>query len=115
MPTAEATTATPAVFAALADETRWQILLRLGSAPASASGLASDLPVSRQGIAKHLAVLRRVGLVSAERVGREVRYAAVGSRLSAIGHDLEAVAAGWERRLAGIKARAEAATPEGDR
>jgi DNA-binding transcriptional ArsR family regulator len=101
-------TSVPTVCAALADETRWQILVRLGSAPASASTLASELPVSRQAIAKHLAVLRETGLVSAERVGREVRYAAVGSRLSAVARTLEGVAATWERRLEGIKERAEA-------
>ena len=47
-----------AMFAALADDTRWAILTRLGEAPASASALARELPVSRQAIVKHLEVLR---------------------------------------------------------
>ncbi|MCK6210448.1 metalloregulator ArsR/SmtB family transcription factor [Georgenia sp. EYE_87] len=98
----------PTVCAALADETRWEILVRLGSAPASASTLASELPVSRQAVAKHLVLLRETGLVSAERVGREVRYAAVGARLNAVARTLEGVAAGWDRRLEDIKVRAEA-------
>ncbi|MEV7229617.1 MULTISPECIES: metalloregulator ArsR/SmtB family transcription factor [Polymorphospora] len=105
-------TADPAlapVFAALADETRWAILVRLGEGPASASALAVEFPVSRQAIVKHLAVLQGTGLVRAERVGREVRFAAVGSRLSALGRDLERIASGWDRRLARIKAMAEAA------
>jgi DNA-binding transcriptional ArsR family regulator len=108
-------TSVPAVCAALADETRWAILVRLGSAPASASTLASELPVSRQAIAKHLAVLRETGLVLAEPVGREVRYAAVGARLSAVARTLEGVAAGWEHRLEDIRVRAEAgsAAPSG--
>ncbi|GAA1642978.1 ArsR/SmtB family transcription factor [Georgenia ruanii] len=97
----------PAVCAALADETRWAILARLGTAPASASALAAEMPVSRQAIAKHLAVLRDTGLVAAERVGREVRFAAVGSELSRVGRAIESVATGWDRRLARLKAQAQ--------
>jgi DNA-binding transcriptional ArsR family regulator len=107
VPPAEPAPSVPEVCAALADETRWEILVHLGSAPASASALAAVVPVSRQAIAKHLAVLHDSGLVSAERVGREVRYVAVGSRLSAVARTLEGVAAGWERRLESVKARAE--------
>ena len=57
-----AATLTP-VFAALADDTRWQILQELGRADLSASALATVLPVTRQAIAKHLAVLGEAGLV----------------------------------------------------
>jgi DNA-binding transcriptional ArsR family regulator len=35
------------VFAALGDDTRWAILARLGEAPASASALAREFPISR--------------------------------------------------------------------
>lgn len=98
----------PVVFAALADDTRWGILLRLGRSSASASALARELPVSRQAIAKHLAVLQEVGLVEAERDGREVRFVAVGARLSEAAGQLERIAAGWDRRLERIKMRAEA-------
>ncbi|ORL72204.1 ArsR/SmtB family transcription factor [Prescottella equi] len=100
--------AAPVVFAALADDTRWDILLRLGRHPASASALARELPVSRQAIAKHLAVLQDVGLVVPERDGREVRFVAVGARLSEATAQLERIASGWDRRLARIKMRAEA-------
>ena len=95
------------VFAALADDTRWRILQRLGRSPASASGLAAEFTVSRQAIAKHLAVLERCGLVTAERAGREIRFSAVGSRLSAVGRAIDAVGAGWDRRLSAIKDAAE--------
>ncbi|RCK71001.1 MULTISPECIES: ArsR/SmtB family transcription factor [Desertihabitans] len=96
-----------AVCAALGDETRWSILTALGEAPASASALATRLPVSRQAIAKHLEVLQRVGLVEPVRVGREVRYQVLGSELSATARRLEAIGVAWERRLADIKAIAE--------
>ena len=95
------------MFAALADETRWSILTALGEGDASASALAGRLPVSRQAIAKHLAVLQEVGLVEPVRVGREVRYRVLGSQLSDTAHRLDAIGAEWERRLATIKEIAE--------
>ncbi|QBJ96701.1 ArsR family transcriptional regulator [Rhodococcus sp. ABRD24] len=97
----------PVVFAALADDTRWSILMRLGQSPASASALARELPVSRQAIAKHLAVLQDVGLVEAERDGRELRFVAIGARLNEAATQLERIASGWDRRLERIKMHAE--------
>jgi len=95
------------VFAALADETRWSILSALGEGDASASALANRLPVSRQAIARHLEVLHEVGLVEAERVGRELRYRVLGSELSATARRLDAIGSAWDRRLAAIKEIAE--------
>ncbi|GAA2250466.1 metalloregulator ArsR/SmtB family transcription factor [Herbiconiux moechotypicola] len=95
------------VMAALGDDTRWSILTALGDGDASASALAERLPVTRQAIAKHLAVLAEVGLVETERVGREVRYRVVGARLSATARRLDAVGAAWDRRLAALKHVAE--------
>lgn len=95
------------VFAALGDETRWSVLEALGEGDASASALADRLPVSRQAIAKHLAVLEAAGLVEPVRVGREVRYRVLGSRLSATARHLDRIGAEWDRRLAAIKEIAE--------
>jgi DNA-binding transcriptional ArsR family regulator len=95
------------VFAALGDETRWSVLAALGEGDASASALAGRLPVSRQAIAKHLAVLQEVGLVEPVRVGREVRYRVLGSRLRATATRLDAIGTEWDRRLAAIKEIAE--------
>lgn len=95
------------VFAALADDTRWRILTRLGEAPASASALARELPVSRQAIVKHLEVLRGAGLVEAETVGREVVHRALGGTLSSLARDLDRIAAVWDRRLGELKRLAE--------
>ena len=95
------------VFAALADDSRWQVLVALGHRPASASALADELPITRQAIAKHLKVLTDVGLVEATRVGREIRYEAVGARLDEVARRLERIAAGWDRRLNTIKNLAE--------
>lgn len=97
----------PAVLGVLADETRWRILTELGAQDLSASALAVRLPVSRQAIAKHIGVLADAGLVESVRVGREVRYRALGARLSALGRELETVGRRWETRLAAIKRIAE--------
>ena len=55
------------VFAALADPTRRAILAALASGgPATATDLAVRLPITRQAIAKHLALLADAGLVAPE-------------------------------------------------
>ncbi len=95
------------MFAALADETRWSILTALGEGDASASALAGRLPVSRQAIAKHLAVLPEVGLVEPVPVGRELRFRVLGAGLTATAQRLDAIGREWDRRLAAIKEIAE--------
>jgi len=97
----------PAALSVLADETRWRILSEIGATDLSASALAGRLPVSRQAIAKHLAVLAEAGLVESVRAGREIRYRALGARLSALANDLEAIGRRWDRRLEAIKRIAE--------
>jgi len=97
------------VLAVLADETRWKILTEIGAADLSASALAGRLPVSRQTIAKHLAVLAEAGLVESVQVGREIRYRALGSRLSKLAGELESIGRLWDRRLEAIKRIAEQA------
>ena len=94
-------------FAALADDTRWNVLVRLGQEPASASTLARELPVSRQAIVKHLEVLAGAGLVVSRRRGREVVHVAVGERLSSLGRNLERIGRGWDDRLTALKETAE--------
>jgi DNA-binding transcriptional ArsR family regulator len=99
-------TLTP-VFAALGDDTRWAILTRLGQAPASASALARELPISRQAIVKHLELLSGAELVESEKVGRELVYRAVGGRLSDVARQLERIGRTWDNRLGRIKRLAE--------
>ena len=59
------------VFAALADPTRLEVLTRLARlGPATATDLATDLPISRQAVSKHLAALDAAALVERHRNGR---------------------------------------------
>jgi DNA-binding transcriptional ArsR family regulator len=95
------------VFAALGDPTRLAVFRAVAAAgPVTATELAGELPVTRQAVAKHLAVLRDAGLVSCEREGREARYAPAGAGLDAAGRWLAEAGAQWDRRLARLSARA---------
>ena len=63
------------VFAALADPRRRELLELLAGAPGTSAGaLAARLPVSRQAVAQHLAVLEECALVSRRRAGRQVLF-----------------------------------------
>jgi DNA-binding transcriptional ArsR family regulator len=96
------------LWAAIADPTRQQLLdLILASGDATATALARDLPITRQGIAKHLAVLERAGLVQASRSGREVRFTVREDRLDQATRRMAQVLARWDARLATIKRIAE--------
>ncbi|MFE4696730.1 ArsR/SmtB family transcription factor [Streptomyces sp. NPDC056738] len=98
------------VLAALADPTRRRLLdLLAARGEVTATKLAEELPVSRQAVVKHLAVLDAAGLVTGSRVGREVRYAVRPAALNATARWMSALAADWDRRLADVKRVAEAA------
>ncbi|MET8165910.1 metalloregulator ArsR/SmtB family transcription factor [Streptomyces sp. NPDC005329] len=101
------------VLGALADPTRRRLLdLLAAQGEATATTLAERLPVSRQAVVKHLAVLDAAGLVSGGRVGREVRYAVRPAALDTTARWMASLAADWDRRLANIKRVAEAAEQE---
>lgn len=88
------------VLAALADPTRRAVFERLNSqGPASASKLASELPVSRQAIAKHLSTLDSVGLVDRSQEGRQVVYSARVAPLKDVASWLDTVGSDWDARL----------------
>lgn len=92
-----------ALFRALGDPTRWALLGRLAESPASASALAAEFPLTRQGLAKHLAHLREAGALVATREGKELVYSVRADALEGMGEALQAVAKGWDRRLEGIR------------
>ncbi|MCX5250602.1 hypothetical protein OG895_36300 [Streptomyces sp. NBC_00201] len=69
------------------------------------------LPVTRQAVAKHLAVLDRACRVRGLRTGREVRHEAHLKPLERTAHWLNALAAQWDRRLDAIKDLAEQEEP----
>ena len=89
-----------AVFAALADPTRRRVLRLVAErGPTSATLLERELPVTRQAIVKHLAVLSRAGLVTRQRAGQEVRYAPVPEPLDEVSAWIAEIGARWDQRL----------------
>jgi len=98
----------PAVFAALADPTRWRLLGTLArQGEGTATTLAAELPISRPAVIKHLVVLDRAGLVTRRRAGREVRYRVEPARLEQTARQIAGLAAAWDTRLVALKALAE--------
>jgi DNA-binding transcriptional ArsR family regulator len=93
------------VFIALADPTRRGILAALASGgPATATDLANRLPISRQAIAKHLALLAEAGLVTAEPgERRRVRYQLRSAPMQVAQQFLAALARDWDGRLDALK------------
>lgn len=92
-----------AVFAALADPTRRQLLALLGSGgEASATELARSLPVTRQAVQKHLGVLAAADLVATHRVGREVLYRPTPAPMSNAMAWMAEVGSQWDARLAAL-------------
>jgi len=95
-----------AVFGALSDPTRRRMLTLIGErGEASASGLARELPITRQAVSKHLAILAAAGLVSQRREGREVRYRLTPAPLSDAVSWMASVGAEWDTRLAALERR----------
>jgi DNA-binding transcriptional ArsR family regulator len=93
-----------AVFAALADPTRRQVLRAVAEqGPVTATALADGLPVTRQAVAKHLGLLREAGLVAAERAGRETRFTARTPPHDHHAAWAEAAGRRWDDRLARLR------------
>ena len=90
-----------AVFGALSDPTRRALLSAIAEQPAAtATELASQLPISRQAVLKHLNALTDAGLLARTRSGREVRYRFTPAPLSDAVGWMAAVGAEWDERLA---------------
>jgi DNA-binding transcriptional ArsR family regulator len=97
------------LWAALGDPMRLRLLdLLLEHGEATASTLATELPITRQGIAKHLQVLQRADLVRAHRAGRETRFTVRDERLAQAQRQMARLATRWDERLRRIKRIAEA-------
>ena len=91
---------TDAIFTALADATRRRVIRALSEqGPATATGLAANLPVTRQAVTKHLRVLENTGLVRHEKRGREVLYELDPERLQDARAFIDTVSARWDRAI----------------
>jgi DNA-binding transcriptional ArsR family regulator len=93
-----------AVFDALAEPTRRRVVETLArGGTVTASGLAGELPISRQAVSKHLNALRGAELVTSTRVGRETHYKLRPDPLDEAAHWIQMVSAEWDDRLEALR------------
>ena len=91
---------TAALFAALGDSTRLQIIGRLaGSAVLSIATLTAGTGVTRQAVTKHLEVLDEVGLVHSSWQGRERMWALEPGQIDVARRTLDLIAAQWAQAI----------------
>jgi len=96
------------LWSAIGDPTRRTLIdLLRADGPGTATSLSERLPVTRQAVSKHLAVLDRVGLVHAEPAGRERHFQVDEAQLARAAAQLAAVGDTWDTRLRSIKRIAE--------
>jgi DNA-binding transcriptional ArsR family regulator len=104
----ETTDESSAVLAALADPTRRRLLDILATRDeATATMVAKGLPISRQAVVKHFAVLTNAGLVTSRRQGREVLYSLRPEKIQITARWMADLASSWDTRLQRIKRIAE--------
>jgi ArsR family transcriptional regulator, cadmium/lead-responsive transcriptional repressor len=96
------------LWSAVSDPTRRRMLdLLLVDGSATATSLSEQLPVTRQAVAKHLALLDRAGLVHGAAAGRERRYRVDAVQFARAAEQLTKVGSSWDARLRRIARIAE--------
>ncbi|GAA4112365.1 metalloregulator ArsR/SmtB family transcription factor [Knoellia locipacati] len=91
-----------ALFHALADRTRRDILRRVLAGEHSVSTLARGYDMSFAAVQKHVAVLERAGLVSKRRSGREALASGEVEALRSVASMLTELESVWRGRIARI-------------
>jgi DNA-binding transcriptional ArsR family regulator len=92
------------VFAALGDETRLGLVVRLcEEGPQSIAKLTEGADVTRQAVTKHLRVLADAGVVQGSRDGRESVWRIEPDRLEAASRSLDVVSARWDAALGRLR------------
>jgi DNA-binding transcriptional ArsR family regulator len=96
------------LWSAIGDPIRRRLLdLLLAEGVGTPTSLSEHLPITRQAVTKHLAVLDRAGLVHATPMGRERRYEVDEAQLTRAVRQLTEVGKTWDARLNRIKRIAE--------
>ncbi|WP_426563718.1 ArsR/SmtB family transcription factor [Angustibacter sp. McL0619] len=108
-------------FAALADDTRRQIVELLAHGDQPAGAIAERFTVSRPAVSRHLRVLREAGLVQVEPRGTQRVYALTRERFDELADWLDDVRRFWDQRLDALGTevsrgrRTDGTAPEGNR
>ena len=100
--------ASAALFAALGDETRLRMVVRLSRGDdLSITDLATGTGITRQAITKHLHVLAGAGVARCSRRGREQHWSLDAQQVQQARQFLDQIAAQWDGALARLKAFVE--------
>ena len=92
------------VFAALADPMRRQLLVNLAkNSPKTATQLAQEYPITRQGVLKHLNILEDAGLITFYKEKRDKQYVLTPQPLNDLGKWVQDLIAIWDARLLNLK------------
>ncbi|MGH7604329.1 MAG: ArsR/SmtB family transcription factor [Gemmatimonadaceae bacterium] len=92
------------LFAALGDDTRLKLIIRLSSGgPGSITQLSAKSSVSRQAVTKHLNVLSKAGLVRSARRGRERVWDLEPRRLVDAQEYLDRISRQWDEALGRLR------------
>jgi DNA-binding transcriptional ArsR family regulator len=96
---------TALLFAALGDDTRLGLVVRLSSeGPLSIARLTEGGAVTRQAVTKHLRVLQDAGLACSSKLGRESVWELEPKPLEAARRCLDGISAQWDVALGRLKA-----------
>ena len=96
------------MFSALGDDTRLALLTKLCNGKrCSISQLTAGSELTRQAITRHLQVLEGVGIVHAERAGRESLFEFDPQPIKEMTNYLDRVSRQWDRSLARLKSFVE--------
>lgn len=96
------------LFAALGDETRLTLLMKLGDgALLSITRLTEGSALTRQAITKHLRILEEAGLVKGVRCGRESLFQLEPNSLKKAQEALDGISRQWDEALARLKSFVE--------
>ncbi len=91
-----------AVFSALANPVRRQVVMLLLLEERSAGSIAEAFDISRSAVSEHLGVLRQAGLVQETKAGRERIYSLNAQPLVALRDWLAPYEDYWKTRLADL-------------
>jgi DNA-binding transcriptional ArsR family regulator len=95
-------------FGAVAEPRRRQILDLLVRGERPVNDVVASLGMAQPQASKHLGVLKKLGLVSMRRVGRQRIYRLNGERLKPIHDWIKSFEQFWKHQLDRVRARAEA-------
>ncbi|MCB0642850.1 MAG: winged helix-turn-helix transcriptional regulator [Phaeodactylibacter sp.] len=87
------------VFQALADPTRRAILLLLATQAMTPNALAEEFDISRQGVSKHLKILKECEVLESRKAGREMIYHFNPEKLKPVDDWLAPFRQLWEQRF----------------